>query len=82
MIPTSLTLRSWKGSAHGFRKQFYNSTDEDKHNIEKRIRSIFLITNYRGICKTFSRTLKANVEYLRGKPSMRAFVPSTWSIIP
>lgn len=41
MIPTFLTLRSWKGSAHGFRKQFYNNTDKDKYNIEKRIHSIF-----------------------------------------
>lgn len=41
MIPTSLTLRSWKGSTHGFHKQFYNNTDKDKYNIEKRIPSIF-----------------------------------------
>lgn len=41
MIATSLTLRSWKGSAHGFREQFHNSIDKDKYNVEKRIHSIF-----------------------------------------
>lgn len=81
MIPTSLTLRSWKGSAHGFRKQFYNSTDKDKYNIEKRIDSILLITNYRGIC----RNIVENVKSERGISAQQAidasFVPSTWSII-